>query len=479
MAKSWPPDDWKPIYKKYNEWAAWYSGDPMQLLDNYTSQVNYFWQQEIEKDRKTMLHVPVAGDIAETSANLLLSEQPDIKIPEAHEENAKSEAKDAQDRLNEISDEIDLYSRLLEGAETASPLGGIFLKVNWNTDFKPFPVLSVAQPDNAIPIFKWGFLQEVIFHKIIDKDGRDKYLRHIERHKPGVIINELWDGTKADLGSKVDLSYHPKTKNMEEEIKTGLDGLACRYIPNKKPNRLWRGSELGQSDLSGIEGLMDAVDEVYTSWLRDIRLGKGRIIVPDYMLEVDEDNKFRFNVDREVYEKINAGPASADDEGNLTVSQFDIRAEKHQKTANSLLEMAFKSAGYSPQTFGMNTDGGGYTTATEVKAKEDKSFKTRNKKAKYFQNGIEDALYMLLQIDNIHFNGPKPFRPQVNLRDSVQTDPLDRADSIEKLNRAAALSIMTKVEMLHPKWTDKQKKKEVERIMKENGMMVEGPEMRA
>ncbi|AZO95269.1 phage portal protein [Halocella sp. SP3-1] len=504
--KPWPPDkdNWNRIYDKYAEWAAWYSGDPAELLDVYASRIaatkgtyntidyntgynsihdsiGQFWAKDIQNQRKTMLHVPVAGDIAGVSADLLLSEPPDIKIPEAHEKTAKEGAKKTQDRLDEIIDEIDLYSRMLEGAETASPLGGFYAKVNWNPKFKPFPVISVAHADNAIPAFKWGFLTEVIFHKIIDIGSYDKVIRHLEIHRPGVIVNQLWKGKTGDLGQQVELSYHPATADTEEQVQTGLKGLACRYIPNKKPNRLWRDSDLGQSDLSGIEGLMDALDEVYTSWLRDVKLAKGRIIVPDYMLELDQETgKFNFDLDREIYESMNMGPVDPENSNQgITLSQFEIRAEEHQKTAYELLTQIYNNAGYSPASFGMNTEGGQIQTATEVKAREGKSFKTRNKKARYLQNGMEDILYILLQIDKIHFNsGIKPYRPQVILQDSIQTDPLEKSDSIEKLDRAAALTTDTKVRMLHPDWTEKQIKAEVTQIMKEQGMDVEPPEIR-
>ena len=65
-----------------------------------------------------------------------------------------------------------------------------------------------------------------------------------------------------------------------DEIETGIKRLTAVYVPNMLPNRLYRGSFLGRSDFSGVEGLMDALDECYTSWIRDLRLGRGRIIVP-------------------------------------------------------------------------------------------------------------------------------------------------------------------------------------------------------
>lgn len=453
MAIEWPPDEWQNIYSKYYEWAAWYSGSAGELLDYYSSLAGPFWSKEVKKDRQTMIHVPVAGDIAGVSADLLLSEPPDIRIPEAHEDAAPTDAKDTQDRIDEIVDSTDLYSRMLEAAETASPLSGVFVKVNWDTNFKSYPILSVSQPDNAIPEFKWGFLTKVTFHKVIDAPTTNEYWRKLEIHEPGIIRNELWKGSRFNLGRKVSLTARSETADIEPEISTGLDTLACRYIPNKKPNREWRGSNLGQSDLSGIEGIMDSIDETYTSWIRDLRLSRARLIVPEYMLELD-NGEFKFDIDQEIYTPLNQGPASADTPGEMKDVQFNIRADQHQKTAEELLMKAYSMAGYSPQSFGMKVEGGASPTATEVKAKESKSFKTRNKKARYMQGALEEILQIMLMIDKIHFgsNVNPDYRPQVNLQDSVQTDPMEKADSINKLNQAQAMSIDTKVRLLHESW---------------------------
>jgi hypothetical protein len=37
---------------------------------------------------------------------------------------------------------------------------------------------------------------------------------------------------------------------------------------------------LGRSDFSGLEISLDTLDEAHASWMRDIRLGKARLIVP-------------------------------------------------------------------------------------------------------------------------------------------------------------------------------------------------------
>src|SRR5690606_24468120 len=83
----WPPEEWSNVYERYAEWAAWYSGDALQISNALSSKAStptrqgQFWAQEIKNERKVMLHVPIAGELSTTSSNFLFSETPTITIP--------------------------------------------------------------------------------------------------------------------------------------------------------------------------------------------------------------------------------------------------------------------------------------------------------------------------------------------------------------------------------------------------------------
>jgi len=487
---NWIDNKYNKYHDKMQEYAAWYSGSSEELLDYYLGVKSYemktvndynlekrgmFWEKDIHNDRATMLHVPIAGDIASTSADFLFSEMPDVKIPEAHEETAENNAVDAQDRLDTIIEEGDVYSRLLEGAETSSAIGGVFVKLDWDDDVKEFPIPIMVQPDNTMWTFKWGFLQEVKFFKVVDRPDTNLYYRLVETRRKGIIFNELYKGTTNKLGKKVSLESHESTAGMEEVIEHGLDSILAWYVPNKRPNRLWRGSALGESDLQGIVGLMDAIDETYTNWVRDLRIARGRIIVPEYMLESDSDGNLYHDIDKEVFVKV-GGIADAAEQGDVTAVQFDIRAQQHYETAMELMKQTYSGAGYSPASFGLG-DSTSNATATEIKQQQSKSFKTSAKKAKYWTSTLEDMFYWMLQVDNYVFGSNNgDYKVQVNIQDSVQTDPMQQADAINKLTQAKAMSIDTVVRKLNPQWNEKQVENEVNKIMQENGMIVNEPD---
>ena len=63
------------------------------------------------------------------------------------------------------SDLIDdgTHSTLIEAAETCAALGGVFLRVVWDTDIQDRPWIDLVPPDAAVPEFKYGRLVAVTF----------------------------------------------------------------------------------------------------------------------------------------------------------------------------------------------------------------------------------------------------------------------------------------------------------------------------
>src|SRR5690625_7222410 len=73
---------------------------------------------------------------------------------------------------------------------------------------------------------------------------------------------------------------------VEDQALPGVDGLGAVYIPNLLPNRLFPESSEGVSDYQGSVQLLDALDEVWTSWIRDIELGMARLLIDEDMLKI-------------------------------------------------------------------------------------------------------------------------------------------------------------------------------------------------
>ncbi|MEU6342208.1 capsid protein [Streptomyces sp. NPDC046977] len=489
----WPPPRLRPALTAMNCWDAWYGGDPERLTAlygggsagpdpkplQYSTGVmgrfaRWWWgTPPAPGEQRTKLHVPIAGDICGASSDLLFSEAPVLRAGDDT----------TQKRLDAISDE-GMHASLQTAAEVAAALGGVYLRPVYDPKLRDRPWLDAVHHDRAVPEFTWGQLSAVTFWRILAQDNGEVW-RHLERHEPGATLHGLYKGTSDKLGMLMPLEEHPATAGfaslVDEQgaIPTAYKGLDTAYIPNQNSRR-WRGipalTDLGRSDLESTEPLMDALDEAYASWMRDVRLAKGRIVVPNAFLQNNGPGKgASFNPDQEAYAGLDMLTKGSDG-AQLTVVQFAIRVKEHQDTVNDLIDQILRTAGYSGQTFGRGGDVA--VTATEVTARERRSMTTRGRKTLRWQDGLAHALDALLAVDaEVFRSGVTPQRPVVEFGDSVSEDPLTLANTIEALARAEAASAETKVRMLNPDWDDTLVRAETDRIMKESGRLVGDPTM--
>jgi A118 family predicted phage portal protein len=478
----WPPPQYAEQLADMRIEDAWYSGDRKKLAKVYSIPDNRrdehgrpwrFWERPRPLGVKDgRLHVPLAEDIAATSASLLYSEPPTFTFDDAA----------TQKRWDQIAEEGGLHNVLREAAEVTSALGGGVLRATWNLDLATRPLVTAAHADGALPDFSYGILTGVTLWREVQSDGAI-VVRHLERHERGRILHALYQGTPTNLGSRIPLNeaaeLEPIADSLDADgpgdtITTGIDTLTAVYVPNIRPNRKYRGSMLGRSDWQsdGVRDLFMSLDETYTSWMRDIKLAKSRIIAPDgFLRSVGPGEGAFFDDDREVWHGINASPTSGE---GLTLNQFAIRVAEHEQTWNALTRQAVQASGYSAQSFGLGDSTA--VTATEVVARERKSMITRDQKAGYQVPALADLAFAVLQLDReLGFSKVTPERPQIQFGDSVSEDPKAVAETIELLARAQAVSTETKVRMRNPELDDTAVREETDRILKETGQLVSDP----
>ena len=426
MARGRPHRTESPSHRSV--WSAWLVGDPELLTAAYgnastmnggmVTQENsfepatsgrqgglvpllsrFFWgRPSTSNQRRARLHVPLAADLATASADLLFSEPPQFTLDTGDAPKPKAlpgvtiVKTPTEQRIDEYLNCGDFHAELVEAAELVAGLGGGWLRLVWDREDDQMPdavMVESVDADAAIGEWRWGVLTAVTFFtEFKDKPSDQEVIRHLERHESGAVLHGLYRGSDKKLGETMNLADHPSTMpfvdlvNEEGAIPTGVKGLTAAYVANMRTQRRWRKidqlRQLGRSDYDGVEPLMDALDETYTSWMRDLRLGKGRITVPEFMLQDFGKGKGAgWDEDQEVYTKLNMSPTS--DKSQMTVSQFNIRVDEHKATAASIVDEIMRSAGYSPSTFGLDGDGQ-MATATEVVSRERQSARTRDKK---------------------------------------------------------------------------------------------------
>lgn len=484
---TWPPKTYAPAFDSMALDDAWYTGDTSALAEQYQRQPSvrpsqyaggflgaasrFFWGRPPAPDQsRTRLHVPVPSDLATTSADLLFSEAPRVLMPD------EAGFAKVQDRLDSIVNTPSMHSTWLEAAEVSAALGGVYLRMVWDADVAQHVMVDPVHADRAVPEWQWGRLKAVTFWSLLEVNG-NKTIRHLERHEPGRILHGLYEGDRGSLGRLVPVTEHKSTEwlaevlDAEGSIPTGMDELTATYVPNIRPSRQWRNypelSPLGRSDFEGVEPLFDALDETYSSWMRDIRLSKARLVVPEAYLESSKPgSRMLFDDDQEVFTPISALGKAGD--ATLEAHQFQIRNEEHRATTVEILRAILRSSGYSASTFGDDPMAVS-TTATEVKARERMSERTRDKKTRYWAAALGPFVQALLKLDAMVFRSgaQTDTTPEVKFQETVQRDQLELAQTIKELRVAEAASTQVLVRMMHPNWDGSTIDEEVDRIERE------------
>lgn len=463
--------------KYYKKYIAAYSGNRQDL--NATGHRGTFWKRQ----GKCKMHVPIASDIAATSSDLLFSEEPRFTCYDERTEDNDSEQ---QKRLDALVKKNGLHSKLNEAAETASCMGDVYLKLNWWKDRLDFPALTVVSGDSAWPEFLFGQLQCIHFFSVVKADCKTgKIIRAYERYEPGKIQMALFNGTEYTLGAQLS-EDSLRSLGFEKTIVAPVPDMLAVHVPNMKPSREIRGCPLGRSDIDGQRDLTDALDEAYSSWMRDIRLAKARTIVPaeylrrkpadmfkegEYTYEFDEDVETLVALDIDTQNGATGNP--------ITLSQFAIRADEHAKTCADLITRIVTAAGYSPQTFGLNIEGMAQS-GTALKIRENKSFKTTGKKQAYWTMALEQIMTSMVHLDAALYPGAgsdADDEVKVQFSESMSSDISTVASALKMMNDAVAASTEVKVSLLHPDWTKKQIAEEIARIQDEQGMSMDNPDM--
>ena len=448
----------------YDGYQAAFSGEHGALAR--TAFPGSFWK----RGGKVKLHVPVAADIAATGASLLFGREPRFSIYDA---SLGDTEEGSQGRLEEILRGVGLIQKLHEAAELGAALGDVFLKCRYDREGLDRPDIQVVAGSDALPEYRLGKLAYTHFFSVVKRERQTgRVWRLYERYEPGCIRAAAYCGDGSQLGQECPGML--AELGVEAEAETPVKELLAAHIVNMKPSRVWPGEDKGRSDLEGLRDLMDSLDEVYTSWLRDIRLAKSRLIVPAEFLrrnpsELFREGSYTYDFDEDVETLVALDIGGDGVEMKITPSQFAIRAQEHASTFESTLRTILSMAGYSPQSFGLDIEGNAQS-GTARRLMERKSLATNAKKQSYWQGPLEAFLTAVLRLDRALYGNDQLHDDdsvRVELRDPAESDPNEMAGTVQLLRQARAVSLETAVRMLHPGWTEARVREEKEKIEKQ------------
>ena len=462
----WPPIDW--LWQDYKQASAWYAGTPEELQKASTTIGDRFWKS----GENIKLHIPIAADISALSAAMIFSESPSITC----NHNRTSE------RISEIFDKSGAYSVLLQAAELASAFGGVFLKWSWDKD-DGFPWLSAVPADSGLPEWRGGKIYKITIWNIVREDTETTgaiWRLEEEYTSDGHIISRLLKGDQNNLGAYYPLTAIPETSGIKEDANSGTNCMLAFYVPNILPNRKAPHLRFGRSDYDGIYGMFDALDEVYSSIQRETRLTKTTTIVPaEYLRKRDmlfgsengysRENQWVFCNDSGVFTALDID--SGRTASPVTTINPEIRAEQRIALCEDLVRRILSMAGYAPQSAGLDITGSA-ESGTALTVRERKTLRTTESKKTHWWHALHDIIRAMLKLDSVVFHSGVDANAEISIEmpKNTQPDIAQLAQTVEELERAGAASVETKVEILHPDWSDEQKAEEVARIKAERGL---------
>ncbi len=524
----WPPNRCKGPNEQFDIWGAWYSGKRDRLTKVYADYLptldpkdysgfrgggtmltkeRFFWGNVPLSGttvRPHRLHIPLAGDICTKSAGLLFGE-----APRPRSDKDQAPAKTPADKgvlkapsatqkfLDLLLDEGGWHSAQLESGEIAAAYSGAYLRLGWDPVVAAHPLLDVITPDHAVPEWRSGRLHAVTFWRVLEReddedtydgDGRSKVLRHLERHemhtdgKTGRILHGLYEGTQDKLGQRVDLGGHVDTRpfetlpNEDDGVRwdvTGCTGLSVEFLTNLRPPKaLDAWHPYGRADLDAIEGEMDSLDETWSSLIRDLRNGKGRVVIPEVFLQnLGPGRGALYDPEQDVYAPVTAMGRN-DGAMDMQVVQFQIRTAEHLELGKELICVAVESAGYDAQTFGRG-NAEVAATATEINARQINTNRTRGRKIGYARPSYSRLYARALEMAAA--KGVKGIRPapvRLQWPDGVPDDQEAVARTLQMFHAAESISLYERIKTRRPDMEEWEVLEEIDRIREDQKFQV-------
>lgn len=510
---AWPPATWQPLHDMVADAAVWWEGDTKKLQGHYAAgsapaprpsqfaggivgaTSRLFWgkpQTPGQPQRK--LHLPLAADIANLSANLMFETPPQVHLAQkgkdADGEPIRAGNDAAQGRIDLLVNNDETAERLLVAAESSAALGGVYGRVMWDTNLQPEPWIDWVDTDSAIPEWKYGKLAAITFVEGLPTIDKKFVHRLLSRHTPGRIEYALYEGKDDNLGRRIPLNEHPSTEGLagivdaESGIQTGTQRMTAVYVANVRPVVGFRKDgqlkQMGRPDIPADSyGLLDMLDEVWTDLKREVRTGKARVVVPESMLNLGKPGQgAEFDMDREIYSAVADMPPENGGQGGAQFYQPTIRVEAYAQVCEMIIREILRRANVSSLTFGLDNAGGsGNVTAREIEANSRATLQTFKAKSRYWRAGIGNLTAALVDVD-AHLNHTGAVLeevPEVDITPPVQETDLDRAQTLQALDSAQAISTDQKVRYLRPDWDETRIGREIDTILKEKGVQVGDP----
>jgi len=486
---------------------AWFIGKPRLLRQFYgthpivTGDLKYFWQTApgdvikrhtgIPNTAANKMSVILFGNGFTSRVEIFKTDENGKPTNEIDDKASKL----ATENLEILKKKTELVDHLRNGAVTESVFGHLFGKWNYDIELSEYPIFEIASVMNAELVKTRGITTAIVFknyHTIGDKLYVHKETHTTNEKGFAMYINKLYALDKSTGSEKeVPLTTIPQTANLKEEfVFEGIIGMLAFEKPNKLPNAEFPNCPYGASDYAGAHNIFDALDEVFSEMVSEIRNNKPRRYVPENMIPTNRNGE-KQPLDPFVtnYVKV-TGDIDQDAQNKIEVTEINDKHESLQKKYDTLLTAALNKMGLSPLAIG---DPGMVAMNLGDKSQQEKNkttLETRNLKLQSWIPFMEKVLLQMLSLNawiqkqfgveqeglnklEINFSN---CNVAIEFPDYIQTSDKEIIDTwgAAKSNYRVA-STETAIRYIHPDWSETQIMDEVNRIRFEEGMSFDNP----
>lgn len=484
---------------RIEEYRVWYTGVAANIRELYKSKyvdvdsINYFWRRVPFKVR--MCHTGLPGLISRKMATVLFGSS--YKITASVYKDKSSEIDEiASAKAQEIIDNLrvicDVDERFESAAQNESWSGHVFLKLSHDVSLTPYPILEVATVRDAEVVKERGITKAIIFHYYYTRNHKEYRLDEwytTDTSGDACILYKLYvlDGNKE---KEVALTTLPDTAELKDFVYKGLKGMLAFDKPNLTPSHEFPDSPYGASDYEGGIDSFDALDEVYSMIVQELRDNKTIRYIPDSMIPKDKDNSSTLLDDDFVtnYIKIKGDP-DQDGKDKIETTFIKDKTEEHLAKYRTYLTTAINNAGLSPFALGITGLESINSSAESQQERNKVTLETRSRKLKLWVPFMEDVFTQMLIMNSwiqhntsaiqeafekmdLNFNNLKL---NIEFNDYVQDSVEKKITTWGNAKNQKVASTYEAVRRIHPEWDDEQVDNEVNLIRFEDGMSLDNP----
>jgi hypothetical protein len=494
--------------RRISEYLIWFMGNSKQIRDFYTqdsdsASLNYFWKTALKEYLK--LHCGVPSLISSKMATILFGGgyTANVEIyrinPEGNVSDKidKDKSQAVEDTIQVLSEKTALKDLLEEAAQTESWSGHLFVKFSYDTALSQFPIIEVVDIRNAEVEKERGITKSITFKNWYEYGTMTN--KRVYCHKEIYTTNDAGEAViqnkLEELKSNGDivecaLTDIEETKELDPEITfTGLKGMIAFDKPNKTPNNEFPDSPYGASDYMGAIDSFDALDEVYSEIIKEIRDNKTMRYIPDNMMEVDDDGVAKFNPYVTNHVKVHAN-LDQNSKNEINITEIADKTEQHKEKWKVALTTAINKAGLSPLALGITGLEAVNAGEQSQRERNKATLETRSMKLKKWTPFLAKLLLKLLEFNSwmqrtlrVNQEGVDKIEVDwtncnvfVKFGDYITDSIKDKRTELGNAKQQGIMSIEQIIEEQYPDWSEEQKLAEINRIKFEQNMSFDTPD---